>query len=221
MKKTTVQLLMENPPEGRRDPQPAPNSTTRTPQPRPAVDARSLTPEDYRRYLAQLGLSLPADTLAANLPMGASPVEDQRARDLSGLAVDRAARARAAEQEQERTARGEEIQPSSFKAMIEDGKGNRVPSSSAEEVRARFAQIGVTDPQLLGGVRDVGRPLEARTQVDSAHAATAQRERDREVARRVHTATQRGQQVDAKKLSAGEFAALMELRGAGGWNPVR
>jgi hypothetical protein len=84
-------------------------------------------------------------------------------------------------------------------------------TASRDTVEKHLASLGIDDPMIIAGLRESGAPL-ARPiaeRQDEQHAV--QREVDLMVARRVKRAMANGEHFDAKKLTAGQVAALLEI----------
>lgn len=162
------------------------------------IDARDLSPADYERRLADFGLS-PPGTEHHRL----APPIDPEAQRVARRALERAERRGAREHRHAQEARAAELTATAI-----DGR-----SASPDEVRARIAAIGA-EPMGLS-VHEVGRALDPTKNQNDSDTSRAQLAADREVARAANRAMQLGRPFDARKLSAGEMRALLEMRGAG------
>lgn len=189
-------------PRGKKSPPTQMTATTTAPKPTRSrdtttgIDARQLSPDDYERRLAQLGLSPPGTDHRRLRPVNAEAQQEAR-RDL-----DRATRTH----ERDRV-RADQLRRAELAASAVDGR-----SAPPSEVRARLAQLGVDASPAAVGVAEVGRGLEAprNTEVDySTRMATA-----RNVMRSALDLCKRtGQHLDTRMLDAFEVAAYRQLRG--------
>ncbi len=184
---------------GRQPAKPKTTAPKAKPTPAPAkeretsLNARDLSPKDANRRLEQLGIDFRFEDRLA-------PPVDPAAQRIARRDLERAERRTERDQAKAIEAHTAEVNAGAIDAR----------SASPEEVRARMASLGFETHQL--SVHPVGEPLPPKQE---RQAGREQLEKDREVARAVHRAIQDGKRVDARKLTSGEFAALMQLRGAG------
>jgi hypothetical protein len=170
---------------------------TRTAEPvgRPAMpNLDLLTIADRQRVTRAMGLDMP-------MPEGAfGPQPDaMQSKQLADRFVSDLGR----HHDREARKRGEALRPGSFQGT----------AASPDDVRARVEQLGL-DPLQMPHLAPVGRPLDPPKHINAATQTHSQADADMQVARGVHRAMQLGQRVDAKKLTAGEVRALLQLRGA-------
>lgn len=171
------------------------------------TDGMKLTPEDYRRRLAQLGISADGIDLLGG-PMGRSELEDTWARENSRQQVDRAGRALDRHRSPEQGGTALEA----FDAR----------TATPEQVRQRLERMDI-EPDPSVHFRDVGRPLErppeyAGVGEHASRAATAHAV----VSAAIELAERTGQRIDVMRFSEAELEAYKQIRGiSGGYEPAR
>jgi Fe2+ transport system protein FeoA len=159
------------------------------------VDGMKLSPEDYRRRLAQLGISSDGIDLMHG-PMGASELEDTWARESSRQQVDRAGRALDRHRSHE--------QRPAFGAF--DAR-----TASPPDIARRLESMGIApDPSV--SFRDVGTGEQA-SRAATAHAV---------VSAAIDLAERTGQRLDVMRFSEAELDAYKRIKGiGGGYEPAR
>lgn len=206
--KTLFQRLMMNPTTGRPAPAPTPAPKSAPSQPQQletcVIDARRLSSEDYERRLAQLGLTAPSTEyrrgqFGVGVPLHERDAQRDEARrlDRAGRKIDR------------QRARAESDRVAALEGPVFDGR-----TATAEQVRARLAQLGVNAVSAAITVSEVGRPLERSAPADTGTDHSTLRAEATETMRAVLDHCRRtGERLDVMKLNPWELAAYKALRG--------
>ncbi len=97
----------------------------------------------------------------------------------------------------------------SIEAMA--GKIDGLRANTAH-IRSHLRGLGVSEHDLA--MLELHEPGEPLAPVDTDHVAASRTDDDQRIAAATHAAIERGDRVDIRRLTAGQFAALMTLRGA-------
>jgi hypothetical protein len=171
---------------------------TAEPTGRPTVPSLDLlTVADRQRVTRALGVDMP-------LPLGMPERQPDGA--LSARLADKYLGDLSRHHEREQRKRADALRPGSFQAM----------TATPADVQRRIGDLGLSfdvDQQAL--LAPVSKPLERPAPTQAAIQARTEADHDMQVARAALDAMRTGRRFDARKLTAGEMRALMQLRGVG------